>query len=147
MPPLGEKKSKKPSENRKKMTARLMAVQAIYESGHNGEPLEQVLRDYLDNRSGMETDDGTLETPDRELFLQIAYGRTQSAFSEGGLPIGAVYQEVINSDWTIYGGSGVANPNPIHAEALPWQNCEYSAPIRLPPLGTLVFKPMRQDRE
>ena len=25
----------------------------------------------------------------RELFLQIAYGRTQSAFSEDGLPIGA----------------------------------------------------------
>ncbi len=74
MPQLGEKKNKNPSENRKKMTARLMAVQAIYESGHNGEPLEQVLRDYLDNRSGMETDDGTLETPDRELFLQIARG-------------------------------------------------------------------------
>jgi hypothetical protein len=25
----------------------------------------------------------------RELFLQIVYGRTQTAFSEGGLPIGA----------------------------------------------------------
>ncbi len=67
-------KGKKPSENRKKMAARLMAVQAIYESGHNGEPLEQVLRDYLDNRAGMEIDDGKMETPDRELFLQIARG-------------------------------------------------------------------------
>lgn len=67
-------KEKTPSENRKKMAARLMAVQATYESGHNGEPLEQVLRDYLDNRAGMEIDDGKLETPDRELFLQIARG-------------------------------------------------------------------------
>ena len=25
----------------------------------------------------------------RELFLQIVYGRTQTAFSEGGLPVGA----------------------------------------------------------
>ena len=25
----------------------------------------------------------------RQLFLQIVYGRTQTAFSEGGLPIGA----------------------------------------------------------
>jgi NifU-like protein involved in Fe-S cluster formation len=30
-----------------------------------------------------------INTAMRELFLQIAYGRTQSAFAEGGLPIGA----------------------------------------------------------
>ena len=30
-----------------------------------------------------------INTAMRELFLQIVYGRTQSAFSEGGLPIGA----------------------------------------------------------
>lgn len=30
-----------------------------------------------------------INTAMRELFLQIAYGRTQTAFSEGGLPVGA----------------------------------------------------------
>jgi len=30
----------------------------------------------------------------RELFLQIVYGRTQSAFSEGGLPIGAGMEDL-----------------------------------------------------
>ncbi len=30
----------------------------------------------------------------RELFLQIAYGRTQSAFSEGGLPIGGGLEDL-----------------------------------------------------
>ncbi len=30
----------------------------------------------------------------RELFLQIAYGRTQTAFSEGGLPIGAGLEDL-----------------------------------------------------
>jgi hypothetical protein len=30
----------------------------------------------------------------RELFLQIAYGRTQSAFSEGGLPVGAGLEDL-----------------------------------------------------
>jgi len=30
----------------------------------------------------------------RELFLQIIYGRTQSAFSEGGLPIGAGLEDL-----------------------------------------------------
>ena len=35
-----------------------------------------------------------LNTAMRELFLQIAYGRTQSAFSEGGLPIGAGLEDL-----------------------------------------------------
>mgnify|MGYP000880164814 CR=1 FL=1 len=30
----------------------------------------------------------------RELFLQIVYGRTQTAFSEGGLPIGASLEDL-----------------------------------------------------
>ena len=30
----------------------------------------------------------------RELFLQIVYGRTQSAFSEGGLPVGAGLEDL-----------------------------------------------------
>ena len=30
----------------------------------------------------------------RELFLQIVYGRSQSAFSEGGLPIGAGLEDL-----------------------------------------------------
>ncbi len=30
----------------------------------------------------------------RELFLQIAYGRTQTAFSEGGLPVGAAQEDL-----------------------------------------------------
>ena len=34
-----------------------------------------------------------INTAMRELFLQIAYGRTQSAFSEEGLPIGAGLEE------------------------------------------------------
>lgn len=30
----------------------------------------------------------------RELFLQISYGRSQSAFSEGGLPVGAAMEDL-----------------------------------------------------
>ena len=35
-----------------------------------------------------------INTAMRELFLQIAYGRTQSAFSDGGLPIGAGLEDL-----------------------------------------------------
>ncbi|MBQ4543753.1 MAG: hypothetical protein IJA19_06260, partial [Clostridia bacterium] len=35
-----------------------------------------------------------INTAMRELFLQIVYGRTQSAFSENGLPIGAGLEDL-----------------------------------------------------
>lgn len=35
-----------------------------------------------------------INTAMRELFLQIAYGRSQSAFSEGGLPVGAGLEDL-----------------------------------------------------
>ena len=35
-----------------------------------------------------------INTAMRELFLQIVYGRTQSAFSEGGLPIGGSLEDL-----------------------------------------------------
>lgn len=35
-----------------------------------------------------------INTAMRELFLQMVYGRTQSAFSEGGLPIGAGLEDL-----------------------------------------------------
>ena len=37
---------------------------------------------------------GAINTAMRELFLQIVYGRTQSAFSEGGLIIGAGLEDL-----------------------------------------------------
>ena len=48
-----------------------------------------------------------LNTAMRELFLQIVYGRTQSAFSEGGLVIGAGLEDLgkglISQTGTLYG--------------------------------------------
>ena len=36
-----------------------------------------------------------INTAMRELFLQIVYGRTQTAFSEGGLPVGTIYSSTL----------------------------------------------------
>lgn len=58
-----------------------------------------------------------------------------------GLPMLGTYREILNSDWTQYGGSGVGNPEPIVAEAMPWQRCNYSALLNLPPLGVIYLKP------
>ncbi len=61
-----------------------------------------------------------------------------------GLPVDGFYREILNSDWEQYGGSGVDNAGGVGAEALPWQSCQFSAPINLPPLGVVVLKPQRR---
>jgi 1,4-alpha-glucan branching enzyme len=60
-----------------------------------------------------------------------------------GLPMDGPYQEILNSDWASFGGSNVHNGGTVHAEAMPWQSCPFSAPLNLPPLGVLVLKPVR----
>ena len=47
-----------------------------------------------------------INTAMRELFLQIVYGRTQTAFSEGGLPIGAVLFGEKTQDTLVAGDHG-----------------------------------------
>lgn len=57
-----------------------------------------------------------------------------------GLPQAGVYSEILNSDAGEFGGSGVHNAEQIYAEATPWQNCPFSAPLNLPPLGVVMVK-------
>ena len=43
-----------------------------------------------------------------------------------GLPGPGSYQQILNSDWQIYGGSGIDNPFPVQAEEIAWQNASWS---------------------
>ena len=53
------------------------------------------------------------------------------------------YQEIFNSDDKNYWGSGVKNEGTIMAETQDWNCKPYSIRITLPPLSTIVLKPMR----
>ncbi|QLE84728.1 1,4-alpha-glucan branching protein GlgB [Shewanella sp. Scap07] len=56
-----------------------------------------------------------------------------------GLPTDQQYVELLNSDSQLYGGSNVGNHGVIVAQAQPYQECEYSAEITVPPLACLVI--------
>lgn len=56
------------------------------------------------------------------------------------LPKGGVWREVINTDATKYGGSGVIN-NEIHASENQSRGFANSATVRVPPLGTIWLTP------
>ena len=60
-----------------------------------------------------------------------------------GLPMAGEWNEVLNTDATNYGGSGVGNFGAVHATDQPWHGRPASAVLNLPPLGALWLKPRR----
>ncbi|MFM6974448.1 MAG: alpha amylase C-terminal domain-containing protein, partial [Agromyces sp.] len=57
------------------------------------------------------------------------------------LPGGGTWEEVLNSDATEFGGSGVGNLGRVQAEAHEWAGRSHSVELRLPPLGALWLRP------
>ncbi len=60
-----------------------------------------------------------------------------------GLPRPGGWREVLNSDAGVYGGGNVGNLGGVTAEDYNVHNQSYSAEFTLPPLGLVVFQPMR----
>lgn len=58
-----------------------------------------------------------------------------------GLPFGGRWEEVLNTDAEVYGGSGVGNMGEVYAEDVPWNGRPSSAQLRIPPLGAIWLKP------
>jgi 1,4-alpha-glucan branching enzyme len=56
-----------------------------------------------------------------------------------GLPTSGRWTEHLNTDATLYGGSGVGNLGGVEAMAEPWHGQPCSATLTLPPLATLFF--------
>ncbi len=57
-----------------------------------------------------------------------------------GVPRGGRWQELLNSDATEYGGSGVGNMGGVEAEKVPFHGRPYSVELTLPPLGIVLLR-------
>lgn len=57
-----------------------------------------------------------------------------------GVPKGGFWRELLNSDATIYSGSGHGNGGGVEASPIPSHGRYYSLSLTLPPLGILFFK-------
>ncbi|MGL4344471.1 MAG: 1,4-alpha-glucan branching protein GlgB [Cellulosilyticaceae bacterium] len=56
-----------------------------------------------------------------------------------GVPKQGVYQEILTSDATCFGGSGITN-NLCQSEAIPWNHKDQSIAIKVPPLGISLWE-------
>jgi 1,4-alpha-glucan branching enzyme len=50
------------------------------------------------------------------------------------------WRECLNSDATLYGGSGVGNQGGVASVPVPTHGRDHALRLRLPPLGLLVFR-------
>ena len=57
-----------------------------------------------------------------------------------GVPQKGFYQEVLNSDAEIYGGSNLGNVGGMYSEKIPFHGREHSIGVNLPPLAIVVFR-------
>jgi 1,4-alpha-glucan branching enzyme len=57
-----------------------------------------------------------------------------------GVPRGGRWREVVNSDATVYGGSGLGNGGGVYAEDIPSHGHPFSIALLLPPLSTLLLE-------
>jgi 1,4-alpha-glucan branching enzyme len=60
------------------------------------------------------------------------------------LPVGGRWREVVNTDATDYGGSGVGNLGGVEALAEALHGRPFSAGVTLPPLATVWLAPEGQ---
>ena len=58
-----------------------------------------------------------------------------------GVGVDGFWREVLNSDGSMYGGSGLGNMGQVRAEPIPVHGQPYSLNLVLPPLGVLYFQP------
>jgi len=59
----------------------------------------------------------------------------------------AFYQEILNSDSEIYWGSNKGNFGGLWSDDIPWHGLNYSLNLNLPPLATIILKPMKQSND
>jgi 1,4-alpha-glucan branching enzyme len=57
-----------------------------------------------------------------------------------GVPAGGFWKELLNSDASQYGGSGVGNLGGVEAEELPYHGRSHSLNLTLPPLSVVFLK-------
>ena len=83
-------------------------------------------------------------------FIRCAHGTTLLAIFNFtpvprkdyriGVPKEGIYQEIMNSDSTYYGGTNTGNPPILQSSDSAWMGFGHSLTLTLPPLGALLIK-------
>ena len=59
---------------------------------------------------------------------------------EFGVPEEGFYEEILNTDSELFGGTNVGNGGLVSSREIPKHDRPYSISVTMPPLGVVVFK-------
>jgi 1,4-alpha-glucan branching enzyme len=114
---------------------------ALYEVDFHYRGFEWI--DFHDSDSGIVSFLRRAGNP--EDFLVFVYNFTP-VVREGyriGVPVGGYYQELLNSDSSIYGGRNLGNAGGLPSDNTAWQGRPFSLQLTVPPLAVVVLKPLK----
>jgi 1,4-alpha-glucan branching enzyme len=77
------------------------------------------------------------------LVAVVNFSGTPHHEFELGLPLGGTWEEILNTDAAIYGGSGVGNFGQVVADGPGVQSQAHSAKVSVPPLGGIWLRPKK----
>jgi 1,4-alpha-glucan branching enzyme len=84
---------------------------------------------------------------DDEKIIVVANFTPETYFGyKIGVEQDGYYEEILNSDYEVYGGSGVGNESKIRAIKESWHMRPYHIDVKLPPLSVVYFKRIRDDQ-
>ena len=111
---------------------------ALWERGHEAGGF-----DWIDADNNEQSLISFVRHADKQKEDQVILINFDVAAREGfrlGVPRPGYYEEAFNSDAEEFGGSGVLNIGKVASEDVPWNGCEQSIVIRVPPLGGTVLR-------
>lgn len=112
---------------------------ALHERDFDSDGFEWV--DFNDAENSVITFIRKAQNPDDFVLVAINLTPVPRENYRIGVPRGAFYKEVFNSDASEYGGSGIHNNGGVSSEETDWNYRPHSILATLPPLAAVVFKP------
>jgi 1,4-alpha-glucan branching enzyme len=85
--------------------------------------------------------------PDEVIVVALNFTPNPRHNYQIGMPRGGHWAEVLNSDATIYGGSGQGNMGGVDAVPIPMHGRRWSATITIPPLGAVFLMSKAEEEE
>jgi 1,4-alpha-glucan branching enzyme len=113
---------------------------ALYEVDFDPDGFEWI--DFRDTNANVVSFIRKGRSPDETLVFVFNFTPVPRMDYRIGAPRPGFYQELINSDGVVYGGSNVGLGGGIMSEPRPWHGQPYSFSLHLPPLGMLILKPV-----
>ena len=114
---------------------------ALYERSFEAEGFEWI--DYHDGANSVISFLRKGELEEDQILVVCNFTPVPRENYRIGVPLAGFWDEILNTDATEFGGSGVENGMDLKAESLAMHNREFSVGLTLPPLGVIYLKHLK----